>query len=73
FTDGRSHDDLSGLAAAHPRVAASVVDCERGTVRLGRARGVALHLAAGYIHVEQLWADAATAAPPRASLPGAGP
>jgi magnesium chelatase subunit D len=54
FTDGRSRDDVSGLAAAHPQVASTLVDCERGPVRLGRARPIADRLAARYVHIDEL-------------------
>jgi magnesium chelatase subunit ChlD-like protein len=56
FTDGRSRDDVSGIAAAHAQVQATLVDCERGPVRLGRARQVADRLAARYVHIDELWA-----------------
>jgi Mg-chelatase subunit ChlD len=55
FTDGRSRDDLSGLAAAHPRVESTVVDCERGPVRLHRTRPLAERLTARYVHIDELW------------------
>jgi magnesium chelatase subunit D len=58
FTDGRSRDDVSGLAAAHPHVESTLVDCERGPVRLGRARLIADRLAARYVHIDELWAPA---------------
>jgi magnesium chelatase subunit D len=56
FTDGRSRDDVNGLAAAHPQVESTLVDCERGPVRLGRARWIADRLAARYVHIDELWA-----------------
>lgn len=55
FTDGRSRDDVSGLAAAHPQVVSTLIDCERGPVRLGRARPIADRLAARYVHIDELW------------------
>jgi magnesium chelatase subunit D len=55
FTDGRSRDDVSGLAAAHPHVVSTLIDCERGPVRLGRARPIADRLAARYLHIDELW------------------
>jgi magnesium chelatase subunit ChlD-like protein len=55
FTDGRSRDDVGGLTAAHPEVLCTLVDCERGPVRLGRARPIADRLSARYVHIDELW------------------
>jgi magnesium chelatase subunit ChlD-like protein len=55
FTDGRSRDRIAGLAAAHPDVQSTLVDCERGPVRLGRSRLLADQLSARYVHIEELW------------------
>lgn len=65
FTDGRSRDDVSGLAAAHPQVESTVVDCELGPVRLGRARPIADRLAARYVHLHELWASGGAMPSPR--------
>jgi len=61
FTDGRSRDDVRGLTAAHSQVDSTLVDCEIGPVRLGRARSLAAGLQARYVHVEELWAGGGSA------------
>lgn len=73
FTDGRSRDDVSGLAAAHPNVAATLVDCERGPVRLGRVRQIADRLAARYVHIDELWSSGGRGEPHAALAAGARP
>jgi len=54
LTDGRSREAVDDLRARCRALEPCVVDCERGALRLGRARGLAAALAAGYVHVEQL-------------------
>jgi magnesium chelatase subunit D len=54
FTDGRTRENLAGLASAHQDVDITVIDCERGPLRLQRARGIATTLAARYVHIESL-------------------
>jgi magnesium chelatase subunit I len=54
FTDGRTREDLAGLASAHPRTQVTVIDCERGPVRLDRTRRLAESLDARYVHVDWL-------------------
>jgi magnesium chelatase subunit D len=72
FTDGRSRDDVSGLAAAHPQVESTLVDCERGPLRLGRSRPIADRLAARYVHIDELWAPG-SGAPSEPRRPSARP
>jgi Mg-chelatase subunit ChlD/MoxR-like ATPase len=54
FTDGRTRENLAGLASAHPDVDITVIDCERGPLRLQRARSIATTLTARYVHIESL-------------------
>jgi Mg-chelatase subunit ChlD len=71
FTDGRTRENLAGLANAHPQTQVTVIDCERGPVRLDRTRRLAEHLGARYVHVD--WLALAQPSPPssgRASSSG---
>lgn len=52
FTDGRTREDLGGLEALVRSLGCSVFDCERGPLRLGRARALAAALGARYVHAE---------------------
>jgi Mg-chelatase subunit ChlD len=52
FTDGRTRERVDDLATRYPWVEITVIDCERGTVRLGRARRIAEALAAHYVHID---------------------
>lgn len=61
LTDGRTRDDLTGLAARHPSVQTTLIDCERGSVRLSRARRIAEQLAARYFHVDDVASPAPSA------------
>jgi magnesium chelatase subunit ChlD-like protein len=54
FTDGRTREDLAGLAHAHRRTRITVIDCERGPLRLDRSRHLAEQVGARYVHVEWL-------------------
>jgi magnesium chelatase subunit D len=54
LTDGRSRETVADLRARCSALEPCVVDCERGALRLGRARGLAVALAAGYVQVETL-------------------
>lgn len=54
FTDGRTREDLAGLAAAHHDVDITVIDCERTPLRLQRAIAIAAALKARYVHIESL-------------------
>jgi magnesium chelatase subunit D len=61
FTDGRTRERVEDLAANHPGVAVTVIDCERGTVRLGRAQRIAEALQGRYVHID--WLADTSAAP----------
>jgi magnesium chelatase subunit D len=52
LTDGRTREVVTDLAPHCFALAPLVIDCERGVVRLGRARGLAEALGAGYAHVD---------------------
>jgi magnesium chelatase subunit D len=54
LTDGRSREVVADLRARCSALEPCVVDCERGALRLGRARGLAAELAAGYVQVDGL-------------------
>jgi magnesium chelatase subunit D len=54
FTDGRSTEPLLDLASLGRELEATVIDCERGRVRLGLARRLAGSLGAAYLHVDAL-------------------
>jgi magnesium chelatase subunit D len=50
LTDGKSREPVDG--PGDERLSSFVIDCERGTVRLGRARSLASTLRATYLHVD---------------------
>ena len=54
LTDGRTREPLSELLAAPADVALTVIDCERGRLRLGHARALAATLGGSAIHVDSL-------------------
>jgi magnesium chelatase subunit D len=54
FTDGRARDAVEDLALACRGFELVVIDCERGRVRLGRARRIALALAGRLAHIDAL-------------------
>jgi magnesium chelatase subunit ChlD-like protein len=54
LTDGRTPESVSDLRAGCSALDPSVIDCERGSVRLGRARVLAEQLGAGHVNVEEL-------------------
>jgi magnesium chelatase subunit D len=54
LTDGRTREPASDLLHARHGIASAVIDCERGHVRLGRARPLAQALRASYVHVDAL-------------------
>jgi magnesium chelatase subunit D len=66
FTDGRTRERVDDLAALRRGVEVTVIDCERGAVRLGRARRVAAALEARYVHIDWI----AEGVPARASAAG---
>jgi Mg-chelatase subunit ChlD len=61
FTDGRTRESVEDLAANHPDVEVTVIDCERGALRLGHARRIARALQARYVHVD--WIAEGSVAP----------
>jgi magnesium chelatase subunit D len=52
LTDGRTREPVADLRARCRPLVPCIVDCERGALRLGRARGLAAALGADYLHVE---------------------
>jgi len=54
FTDGRSRDPVEDLGAHCRGIEIVVIDCERGPVRLGRARRLAVALAGQLAHIDAL-------------------
>ena len=54
LTDGRSPESVSDLRAACRVLEPSLIDCERGAVRLGRARGLAEQLGAEHLNVDEI-------------------
>lgn len=56
LTDGRTKEHVADLAVAARNLDVTVLDCERGTVRLARARNIAADLSARYLHVDALLA-----------------
>jgi Mg-chelatase subunit ChlD len=54
LTDARTQESLEALPPAPPDVHCYVIDCERGRVRLGRARQLAEALQGQALHVEEL-------------------
>jgi magnesium chelatase subunit D len=54
LTDGRTREVVTDLRARCRSLEPCVVDCERGALRLGRARALATALAAGYVQVDAL-------------------
>jgi magnesium chelatase subunit ChlD-like protein len=52
LTDGRTREAVGDLRARCRSLEPCVVDCERAALRLGRARGLAAALGAGYVHVD---------------------
>jgi len=54
FTDGRSREAVDDLAAACRSIDLVIIDCERGPLRLGRARRVASALAGLLAHIDDL-------------------
>ncbi|HEU4577578.1 MAG TPA: ATP-binding protein [Polyangiaceae bacterium] len=54
LSDGRTPESVSDLRAACRALEPSLIDCERGAVRLGRARALAAQLGAGHLSVDQI-------------------
>jgi magnesium chelatase subunit D len=54
LTDGRTTEPLADLVSLGREVEATLIDCERGRLRLGLARGMARALGAAYLHVDAL-------------------
>jgi magnesium chelatase subunit ChlD-like protein len=54
LSDGRSREAVTDLRSRSSNLELHVVDCERGAVRLGRARELAAALNAEYRHVDEL-------------------
>jgi magnesium chelatase subunit D len=54
FTDGRTRESVNHLGSTYPNVDVTVIDCERGALRLGRAHRVAAALHGRYVHIEWL-------------------
>jgi Mg-chelatase subunit ChlD len=54
FTDGRTRERVDDLAAYTSHVHLSLIDCERGILRLGRARRIAAALQADYVHIDRI-------------------
>jgi magnesium chelatase subunit ChlD-like protein len=54
LTDGRTRESIEDLAITRPDLELFVVDCERGSVRLGRARAIAEAIGGTYLHVDTL-------------------
>jgi len=54
LTDGRTPETVSDLRAACSALEPSLIDCERGPVRLGRARALAEQLGAHHVSVDQI-------------------
>jgi magnesium chelatase subunit ChlD-like protein len=63
LSDGRTPETVSDLRAACSALEPSLIDCERGTVRLGRARALAEQLGASHVNVDEL------TSPPEISVP----
>lgn len=53
LSDGRNREDIRDLHERCRELTPIVIDCERSTLRLGRARGLAAALGAGYVHVDE--------------------
>jgi Mg-chelatase subunit ChlD len=68
LTDGRTREDLTDLRRRCLGLELGVIDCERGAVRLGRARRLALALGARYVHVESFAAGTGPGGNPSARL-----
>jgi magnesium chelatase subunit ChlD-like protein len=54
LTDGRTRESVSEPGLARPDLEIVMLDCERGPVRLQRARSIAAALGARYAHVDAL-------------------
>jgi magnesium chelatase subunit D len=54
LSDGRSREPIADIHRLEPDLARIVIDCERGRVRLGRARELAAALRAQWLHVDSL-------------------
>ncbi len=56
LTDGRSNDDLSGLASALSSTGVNImiIDTEQHAIRLGRCHFIATQLQAEYLHIEDI-------------------
>jgi len=52
LSDGRSREQLDDLRERRAELAPILLDCERSRLRLGRARGLAASLGAGYVQVD---------------------
>jgi len=52
LTDGRTREAVADLRARCRSLQPCVLDCERGALRLGRARGLAAALGASYVHAD---------------------
>jgi magnesium chelatase subunit ChlD-like protein len=54
LTDGRTRESFDDFALARHDLELLILDCERGPVRLGRARTIAMSLGARYAHVDSM-------------------
>jgi magnesium chelatase subunit D len=54
LTDGRTREPIDDVRVARPDLELFVVDCERGPIRLGRARAIATSIGGRYLHVDAL-------------------
>jgi magnesium chelatase subunit D len=54
LTDGRTPESVADLRAACSALEPALIDCERGAVRLGRARALAQQLGAEHLNVDEL-------------------
>jgi magnesium chelatase subunit ChlD-like protein len=62
LSDGRTREDVADLGARCRELDPVLIDCERGSLRLGRAERLAAALGARYAHVDALLPSAHSSA-----------
>jgi magnesium chelatase subunit ChlD-like protein len=63
FSDGRTRERVDDLAGHASDLRVLVIDCERGALRLGRARRIAAALKADYVHIDTIAAGSLGSTP----------